>query len=54
MNNADLQIDHTEKKYSLAVPVVTFSIEGSEWGEEIYFNPAKKVPFSRTDKGTKN
>jgi hypothetical protein len=36
------------KKYSLAPPVVSLEMEGTEWGQEIYFNPAKKVPISRS------
>lgn len=54
MNNADMQIDHSTKKYSLAVPVVTFDIDENIYGQETYFNPAKKVPFSRNNKGTKS
>ncbi len=53
MNNADMQIDHSTKKYSLAVPVVTFDIDENIYGQETYFNPAKKVPFSRNSRGTK-
>jgi len=54
MNNADLQIDHTEKKYSLAIPVVTFDMEENTWGEEVYFKPSKKVPVSRKNKQSCN
>lgn len=54
MDNADMQMDHTEKKYSLAVPVISFNVDGNEWGGEIYFNPAKRVPVSRNENGTKN
>jgi hypothetical protein len=48
LSNADMQIDHTTKKYSLAPPVVSFQMEGTEWGQETYFNPAKKVPINRS------
>jgi hypothetical protein len=43
-----MQIDQITKKYSLAPPVVSLEMEGTEWGQEIYFNPAKKVPISRS------
>ena len=50
LNGADMQIDHSTKKYSLAPPEVSFEMEGTEWGQETYFNPAKKVPLSRSIK----
>lgn len=47
MNNADLQIDHTEKKYTLAVPLLSFYIEVNEWGAEFTYSPAGNKPFSK-------
>jgi hypothetical protein len=48
LGGADMQIDYTTKKYSLSPPAVSFEIEGTEWGQETYFNPAKKVPINRS------
>lgn len=47
----DLQIDHVEKKYTLAVPKVEFSLEGETWGTKIAPDGKTTVPFREKIKG---
>jgi hypothetical protein len=52
MYNCDMQIDHTEGKYSFAMPYVSFEMDEEEWGVETNFNPPKKEPFQNKNKKT--
>lgn len=47
----DLQIDHTEGKYTLAVPKVEFSLEGEDWGIKISPDGKTTVPYREKIKG---
>jgi len=42
ITNTDLQIDHTTGKYSFAVPLVNYDLEGDETAIEYTFKPEKK------------
>lgn len=41
----DLQIDHVDGKYTLAVPKVEFSLEGESWGIKIAPDGKSTTPF---------
>lgn len=47
----DLQIDHTEGKYTLAVPSVEFSLEGEQWGVKIAPDGKTTAPYREKIKG---
>lgn len=47
----DLQIDHVEGKYTLAVPKVEFSLEGEEWGIKIAPDGKTTAPYREKNKG---
>lgn len=42
VNNVDLQIDHTDGKYSFAVPYVSFKLDGTAQRINTTFKPSKK------------
>lgn len=50
--NTDLQIDHTTGKYSLAVPLVQYELEGDETIVDIVYKPAKKDVRNKKEKKT--
>lgn len=47
MENADLQIDHTEGKYSFAVPFVTYKQAGTEKQVKTVYKPLKVDSLTR-------
>lgn len=49
LSYTDLQIDHTTGKYSFAIPVVGYELEGEETIIRINYNPAKKEIESRKE-----
>jgi len=49
ISNTDLQIDHVTGKYSFAVPLVEYTLEGSETMIETVYSPAKKNTVNRKD-----
>ena len=49
ISNTDLQIDHVTGKYSLAVPLVEYTLEGTETMYETVYSPAKKNTINRKD-----
>lgn len=53
MNNADMQIDHTEKKYSLAIPVVTFDTMEMNGGRKFILILPQKYPSAEMKKAQK-
>jgi hypothetical protein len=54
ITNTDLQIDHTTGKYSFAVPLVQYELEGDETIVDIVYKPAKKDVRNRKEKKTHN
>ena len=52
IENTDLQIDYTTGKYSFAVPLVTYNLEGDETIVDINYKPAKKDVKPRKEKKT--
>ncbi len=49
ISNTDLQIDHVTGKYSFAVPLVEYTLEGTEIMIETVYSPAKKNTINRKD-----
>jgi hypothetical protein len=49
INNTDLQIDHSTGKYSFAVPLIEYNLEGDETIIDIVYTPAKKDTRKRRD-----
>jgi len=49
ISNTDLQIDHVTGKYSLAVPLVDYTLEGTEIMNETVYSPAKKTTKTNKD-----
>lgn len=49
ISNTDLQIDHVTGKYSFAVPLVEYTLEGTETMNETVYSPAKKTTNTRKD-----
>lgn len=49
INNTDLQIDHSTGKYSFAVPLFEYNLEGDETIVDIIYAPAKKDIRKRKD-----
>ncbi len=49
ITNTDLQIDHTTSKYSFAVPLLEYELEGDETIVDIVYTPAKKDVRNRKD-----
>ena len=49
ISNTDLQIDHVTGKYSFAVPLVEYTLEGTETMYETVYSPAKKNTINRKD-----
>lgn len=49
ISNTDLQIDHVTGKYSFAVPLVDYTLEGTETMMETVYSPAKKNTSNRKD-----
>jgi hypothetical protein len=52
IKNTDLQIDYTTGKYSFAVPLVTYDLEGDETMVNIIYKPEKKDISSKKAKRT--
>lgn len=50
LSNTDLQIDHTTGKYSFAIPVAEYDLEGDETLVNITYNPAKNENNPRKEK----
>jgi len=49
ISNTDLQIDHVTGKYSFAVPLVEYTLEGTETMYETVYSPSKKNTINRKD-----
>jgi hypothetical protein len=54
ITNTDLQIDNTTGKYSFAVPIANYQIEGDETMVEYTFKPEKKDVRNRKENRTFN
>jgi hypothetical protein len=54
ITNTDLQIDYTTGKYSFAIPIANYNIEGDETMVEYTFKPEKKDVRNRKENRTFN